>query len=79
MLGGGLGNIAPGQWSDDTEMACGDAGRVAERFLNWYAGPGQDLLDMAIAAEQRRDGQAVVLGGPQGIWGGWDRFWHLSR
>ena len=22
MLGGGLGNYAPGQWSDDTEMAC---------------------------------------------------------
>jgi len=28
MLGGGLGDIAPGQWSDDTEMACAIAGVV---------------------------------------------------
>src|SRR5450759_11846 len=52
MLGGGLGNIAPGQWSDDTEMACAIAGvaatgadmrtaaaldAIAGKFLDWYA------------------------------------------
>jgi ADP-ribosyl-[dinitrogen reductase] hydrolase len=52
MLGGGVGNIAPGQWSDDTEMACAIAGvaatgadmrtaaaldAIAGKFLDWYA------------------------------------------
>ena len=49
MLGGGLGNYAPGQWSDDTEMACviarvpGDLrteaalDAVAHGFLAWHA------------------------------------------
>lgn len=51
MLGGGLGGIAPGQWSDDTEMALciaqvsatgadlrtGEAlEQVAQGFLRWY-------------------------------------------
>jgi len=51
MLGGGLGDYAPGQWSDDTEMACVIAevaatgadlrdeatlDRVAAGFLRWY-------------------------------------------
>ncbi len=51
-LGGGLGGIAPGQWSDDTEMACAiaevaatgaDLGTtaaldaIADGFLRWYA------------------------------------------
>ncbi len=52
MLGGGLGRIAPGQWSDDTEMACAIAlvgatgadlrtesalDAVAAQFCRWYA------------------------------------------
>src|SRR4051812_11912686 len=52
MLGGGFGGIAPGQWSDDTEMACVIAEvaadgldlrtdealeRIAQGFLRWYA------------------------------------------
>ncbi|GAA1276051.1 ADP-ribosylglycohydrolase family protein [Pseudonocardia aurantiaca] len=52
MLGGGLGGYAPGQWSDDTEMACVIAevaatgadlredvalDRIAAGFLRWYA------------------------------------------
>jgi ADP-ribosylglycohydrolase len=52
MLGGGFGNIAPGQWSDDTEMACCIAEvaasgidlrsdealeQIAQGFLRWYA------------------------------------------
>jgi ADP-ribosyl-[dinitrogen reductase] hydrolase len=51
MLGGGLGGIAPGQWSDDTEMAVcivevaatgadlrSDEAleQIAQRFLRWY-------------------------------------------
>ncbi|WP_219417776.1 ADP-ribosylglycohydrolase family protein [Pseudonocardia nigra] len=52
MLGGGLGGYAPGQWSDDTEMATVIAeaaatgadlreeatlDRIGARFLRWYA------------------------------------------
>lgn len=51
MLGGGFGNIAPGQWSDDTEMACCIAEvaatgidlrsdraleQIAQGFLRWF-------------------------------------------
>lgn len=46
MKGGGLGNWAPGEWTDDTQMAICiaeeaatgrvDPVRVAERFLEWY-------------------------------------------
>jgi ADP-ribosyl-[dinitrogen reductase] hydrolase len=58
MLGGGLGNYAPGQWSDDTEMACviarvaaSGAGlrtswaldRIADGFLGWYADGPADI------------------------------------
>jgi len=58
MLGGGLGGIAPGQWSDDTEMACAIAlvsatgadlrttealDAVAEQFLRWYADGPPDI------------------------------------
>nr|WP_222132152.1 ADP-ribosylglycohydrolase family protein [Pseudonocardia sp. C8] len=52
MLGGGLGDYAPGQWSDDTEMTCAVArvaatgadlctpaalDAVADGFLEWFA------------------------------------------
>lgn len=58
MLGGGLGGIAPGQWSDDTEMACVIAqvaakgadlrseealDAIAEGFLRWYDGNPPDV------------------------------------
>ncbi len=58
MLGGGLGGIAPGQWSDDTEMAVCIAEvaatgadlrtdqaqqRIAEGFLRWYADGPPDI------------------------------------
>jgi ADP-ribosyl-[dinitrogen reductase] hydrolase len=52
MLGGGLGDYAPGQWSDDTEMAAvlarelgrdfresSTLDRIADGFLEWFA-PG---------------------------------------
>ena len=58
MLGGGLGGIAPGQWSDDTEMACAIAlvsatgadlrtdaalDAVAAQFSRWYADGPPDI------------------------------------
>jgi len=58
MLGGGLGGYAPGQWSDDTEMACVIAqiaadgsdlrdddvlDRVADGFLGWNAAGPADI------------------------------------
>jgi ADP-ribosyl-[dinitrogen reductase] hydrolase len=58
MLGGGLGGIAPGQWSEDTEMAVCIAEvaatgadlrsaeaqeRIAEGFLRWYADGPPDI------------------------------------
>jgi ADP-ribosyl-[dinitrogen reductase] hydrolase len=58
MLGGGLGDYAPGQWSDDTEMACVIArvaadgadlrtpealDRIADGFLGWYADGPADI------------------------------------
>src|SRR3954449_250435 len=60
MLGGGLGGIAPGQWSDDTEMACVIArvaatsadlrteealDTIAQGFLDWY---GDDPPDVGV-------------------------------
>jgi len=58
MLGGGLGAIAPGQWSDDTEMACTIAlvtatgadlrtpeslEAIAQGFLRWIADGPPDV------------------------------------
>lgn len=58
MLGGGLGDYAPGQWSDDTEMACVIAqvaadgpdlrsetalDRIADGFLGWFADGPADI------------------------------------
>lgn len=57
-IGGGLGGIAPGQWSDDTEMAICIAevaatgtdlrsanalDRIAQGFLRWYADGPPDI------------------------------------
>ena len=58
LLGGGLGGLAPGQWSDDTEMACaitevpvtgadlrteGALDAVAAQFARWYADGPPDI------------------------------------
>lgn len=58
MKGGGLGDYAPGEWSDDTQMAACIAGvagwgedlttdhsldAIAERFEDWYAGGPADV------------------------------------
>lgn len=68
MLGGGLGGIAPGQWSDDTEMACAIAlvaatgadlrseaalDEVAGHFLRWYAGGPPDIGNQTRAVLSR--------------------------
>jgi ADP-ribosylglycohydrolase len=75
MLGGGLGGIAPGQWSDDTEMAlciaevaatgadlrADDAQeRIAQGFLRWYQDEPPDI------GVQTRSvlGETLRLGGP---------------
>lgn len=57
MLGGGLGGYAPGQWSDDTEMACAIArvaatghltsedalDAVADGFVGWFGDGPADI------------------------------------
>lgn len=58
MLGGGLGGLEPGQWSDDTELACAIAlvsstgadlrtekalDAIAAEFSRWYAGGPPDV------------------------------------
>lgn len=68
MLGGGLGGIAPGQWSDDTEMACAIAlvaaaggdlpceqalDQVAGQFLRWYADGPPDIGNQTRAVLSR--------------------------
>ncbi len=72
MLGGGLGGYAPGQWSDDTEMAgviariAADGAdlrdpaaldQVADGFLDWYAAGPADIGNQT---------RAVLSGGRPG-------------
>lgn len=74
MSGGGLGNFAPGEWSDDTSMAVAIAqardhfgsdrylDAVAEGFLRWYDDDPPDIgiqTSMVLSATRRRlDGGA---------------------
>lgn len=75
MLGGGLGGLAPGQWSDDTEMAAvilrvaasgadlrGEEAleQVAQGFLGWYR---DDPPDVGIQTRQLLS-EAARLPGP---------------
>ncbi|WP_214404548.1 ADP-ribosylglycohydrolase family protein [Pseudonocardia lacus] len=77
MLGGGLGNIAPGQWSDDTEMACAivlaaadgadlrteeGLDAVADGFLRWYA---EDPPDVGAQTRAVLDGARPGRGSAQ--------------
>lgn len=69
MIGGGLGDWDPGEWTDDTEMALCiaevaatgtlDVMAVAERFLDWYRGGPADVgvqtSAVLAAAEQPQD------------------------
>lgn len=53
MIGGGLGGWAPGEWTDDTQMAICiaevastghlDAAAVGDRFLEWFASDPSDV------------------------------------
>lgn len=75
MLGGGLGNFAPGQWSDDTSMAVAIAlagaegplnsvvalDAVATNFLRWYDGRPPDI---GVQTRQVLHGAKRVLADP---------------
>jgi ADP-ribosylglycohydrolase len=53
MIGGGLGPWAPGEWTDDTQMALcialaivdddGSTRAIAERFIDWYSACPKDV------------------------------------
>lgn len=76
MLGGGLGNIEPGQWSDDTEMACAIAevstkgadlrteealDAIAAGFMRWYDAGPPDIGNQTRAVLSRRPGSAAEM------------------
>lgn len=76
MLGGGLGNIAPGQWSDDTEMTAAIAlvaatgadlrteaalDAIAAGFTRWYADGPPDIGNQTRAVLSRRPGSAEQM------------------
>lgn len=70
MVGGGLGDYAPGQWSDDTEMACVIAqvaadgldlrtpealDRISDGFLGWFADGPADIGNQTRAVLSRQE------------------------
>ncbi|MDP8932316.1 MAG: ADP-ribosylglycohydrolase family protein [Actinomycetota bacterium] len=68
MIGGGLGDWEPGEWTDDTQMALCiaeeaatgrlDATAVAERFLDWFRGGPADMgiqTSAVMAAAERAE------------------------
>ena len=76
MLGGGLGGYAPGQWSDDTEMACAIAlvsatgadlrtkqalDDIAASFLRWYDDGPPDIGNQTRAVLSQRPGNATQM------------------
>ncbi len=76
MLGGGLGGIAPGQWSDDTEMACAIAlvtatgadlrtepalDAVAAQFCRWYADGPPDVGTQTRAVLSQQPTSAAAM------------------
>ena len=77
MLGGGLGDFAPGEWSDDTAMATavldgllaaedpeGRLDAIAQRFVDWYAAgpPDVGVQTSAVLARVRRRLEAGEAG-----------------
>lgn len=77
MLGGGLGDYLPGEWSDDTQMAIciarvtatgidplGDESldAVAEGFLDWFAGGPADIGNQTRAVLSRAETQPGQIG-----------------
>ena len=77
MIGGGLGPYAPGEWSDDTQMAVCIAqtlasGRVVDdaalteiagRFVGWQTGGATDIGTQTRAVLSRARASADRLGG----------------
>lgn len=76
MLGGGLGGIEPGQWSDDTELACAIAlvsstgadlrteeslDAIAAGFSRWYAGGPPDVGVQTRAVLSQRPANAEAM------------------
>ena len=75
-LGGGLGGIAPGQWSDDTEMTLAIAvvaanggdlrteqsqDAIAAQFLRWYDDGPPDIGNQTHAVLSHRPGSAAQM------------------
>ena len=73
MRGGGIGPFEPGEWTDDTAQAVAIAevtaegrvhlDRIAQRFLDWYAGGPKDVgvstsAVLGTAARAARDGRS---------------------
>jgi ADP-ribosyl-[dinitrogen reductase] hydrolase len=67
MIGGGLGDFAPGEWTDDTSMAVCivevtargrvDLEAIGDRFLDWYrAGPADIGISTAAVLGQAASG-----------------------
>jgi ADP-ribosyl-[dinitrogen reductase] hydrolase len=73
MIGGGLGNFAPGEWTDDTSMAICiaevtatgslDPRAIADRFLQWYASDPPDVgnLTRDVLGAARGDGAELAI------------------
>lgn len=76
MLGGGLGGYAPGQWSDDTEMACVIAqvaatcadlrsepalDEIAAGFVRWFDDGPADIGNQTRSVLQIRPTSAVAM------------------
>lgn len=70
MIGGGLGDFAPGEWTDDTSMAVCiaqvtaagviDLEAIAARFLAWYDSRPGDMGNLACAVLGSAQGAADV-------------------
>jgi ADP-ribosylglycohydrolase len=67
MVGGGLGPFAPGEWTDDTQMAlciaevtatgAVDLEAIGQRFLDWYAGRPKDVGVQTSSVLGRAEGE----------------------
>ena len=71
MIGGGLGNWEPGEWTDDTQMAICvaevaatgnlDTAQVAARFLAWYRSGPADVGNQTRAVLSRAGGPSALV------------------
>jgi ADP-ribosyl-[dinitrogen reductase] hydrolase len=71
MVGGGLGDFAPGEWTDDTSMAICiaevtakgtvDLEQIGEQFLRWArSGPSDIGVSTSAVLREARDGASVA-------------------